>query len=179
MSDAQETSFGAYARHRGCSRQAVSRAWKAGRLRQSVVLVEGRPTIPDVAAADREWAENSDYTRQPQRIEERPDDAPSQEAAGPYAGAAAREKHWKAHLAELQYKQRAGELVDAVEASAGWAALCSEIRTRLLGVPSKVKQRRPECPRELLATIDDEIREALEALGTGASTDPPAPADGA
>jgi hypothetical protein len=169
MSDDPQTSFGAYARHRGCSRQAVSRAWKAGRLQRSVVLIDGRPTVTDFADADREWEENSDYTRQPQRLDAPSGDTPGEDdAAGPYAGAAAREKHWKAELAELQYKQRAGELVNAAEMTAAITAEYATVRTKLLGLPSKAKQRLPHLTLPDLATLDDIVREALEALALDA-----------
>jgi phage terminase Nu1 subunit (DNA packaging protein) len=162
MADAAgQASLGAYARHRGCSRQAVSHAWKAGRIQRSVVLVDGRPTIPDFAAADREWAANSDYTRQPERVDgEEPNE-------GEYAGAAAREKHWRAELAELQYKQRAGELVNAAEMAAAMTDAYTTVRTKLLGLPSKAKQRLPHLQLADLATLEEIVREALEELATG------------
>jgi hypothetical protein len=58
-------SLRAYAKHRaaaglpGCSPEAVSKAVKSGRLRASVVLVDGEPKIADPELADREWAERS------------------------------------------------------------------------------------------------------------------------
>ena len=58
-------SLRAYAKHRaaaglpGCSPEAVSKAVKSGRLRDSVVLVDGEPKIADPELADREWAERS------------------------------------------------------------------------------------------------------------------------
>lgn len=166
MSEDTKTSFGAYAKHRGCSRQAVSRAWKAGRLKASVSLVEGRPTIPEFAAADLEWATNSDYRRHPELLGNAGEDDGE---AGPYAGAAAREKHWRAELAELTYQQRAGELVNAREMAAEIANAYSTVRTKLLGVPSKAKQRLPHLTLADLATLDDIVRESLEAIANDTS----------
>lgn len=54
-----------YAKHRaaaglpGCSAEAVSKAVKSGRLRDSVVLIDGKPKIADPELADREWAQRS------------------------------------------------------------------------------------------------------------------------
>ncbi len=167
MTDDSNGSFGAYARHRGCSRQAVSRAWKAGRLQASVALIDGRPTIPDFDRADLEWAENSDYRRQPARIDgDSLEGDEGDDQAEPYAGAAAREKHWRAELAELQYKQRAGELVNAAEMATEMANTFSTVRSKLLGLPSKAKQALPHLTLEDLATLDDIVREALEAIAT-------------
>ncbi len=58
-------SLRAYAKRRasaglpGCSPEAVSKAVKTGRLRDSVVLVDGEPKIADPELADREWVERS------------------------------------------------------------------------------------------------------------------------
>jgi hypothetical protein len=70
MNATSSVSLGAYARHRGCRRQAVSQAIKSGRLRRAVARLEdGTPTIPDFAAADVEWAANTDYTKHPSWID--------------------------------------------------------------------------------------------------------------
>jgi hypothetical protein len=65
------SSLSAYAKHRGCSKQAVSRAIAAGRLIRSVTKVNGRPVVRDFAAADREWADNTDRSRLPIEVFER------------------------------------------------------------------------------------------------------------
>lgn len=147
----------------------MSRAWKAGRLPQSVVVVDGRPTVPDFAAADREWAENSDYARHPE-----PDGDVGTED-GPYAGAAARERHWKAELAELQYKKRAGELVEADAIAAEVTSAFATVRSALLGLPSKAKQRLPHLTLTDIATLDAIVREGLEALATEGESRIPSP----
>jgi hypothetical protein len=82
------------------------------------------------------------------------------------ATASAREKHWRAELAELNYKQRAGELVNAGEMTAQMADAYSTVRTKLLGVPSKAKQQLPHLTLTDLATLDAIVREALEGLAT-------------
>jgi hypothetical protein len=75
MSRAQAgSSLRAYASHRkqaglsGGSAAAVSKAVLRGRLKHSVVVVDGTPRIVDFAVADQEWAERSDYSRAPQRL---------------------------------------------------------------------------------------------------------------
>ena len=55
----QPLSLTAYAKRRGVSAVAVSKAVKRGRLRESVVTVDGQPKIADPELADREWAENT------------------------------------------------------------------------------------------------------------------------
>lgn len=55
----QPISLSEYARHRGCSLQAVGKAARSGRLRHSLVQTSRGLKVADLALADREWAENS------------------------------------------------------------------------------------------------------------------------
>lgn len=166
-------SLRAYAAHRkglglpGGSLQAVQRAISGDRLRDAVVVVGGVKKIADPEAADREWAANTDLSKAPAWLKELGENDGSDdgdEGASPLTTASAREKHWKAELAELTYKQRAGELVDADEMAAAMATDYSAVRTKLLGLPSKAKQRLPHLTLADLATIDEIVREALEGL---------------
>jgi phage terminase Nu1 subunit (DNA packaging protein) len=167
-------SLRAYAQHRkqlglpGGSLQSVQRAIERERI--SFVLVEGVKRIPDPDAADREWAANTDHSRAPGSVKDLVDGVEDGELEedgdqGPsLSKESAREKHWKAHLAELTYRQRAGELVDAAAVAAEYADFCTTVRTKLLGLPSRMKQAHPELSLEQLATLDDYVREALEEL---------------
>jgi hypothetical protein len=173
----------AYARHRGASHQAVLRAIARGRLSASLTTVDGVTKIADVALADREWAATTDLSKAPDAVKARaaaqapattdpiltiysPDAPVEGTDATNLATASAREKHWRAELAELNYKQRAGELVNAVEMAAAMADAFSTVRTKLLGVPSKAKQQLPHLMLADLAALDAIVREALEGLAT-------------
>jgi phage terminase Nu1 subunit (DNA packaging protein) len=166
-----------YAKRRGCTKMAVSTAIKSGRLVKSVVWLEnGRPAITDAMLADEEWRENTDLTRAHQTVRERAAQAPSArgsaegaDVASTMADAALREKHWRALKAELEYKQAAGELVPAAEVRGKLEETFHACRTRLLGVPSRVKQALPELTPGAVAKIDELIREALEDLAAGAA----------
>lgn len=61
----EPVSIADYARHRGCASSSVLKAIRSDRLNQSVVYVDGKPKIIDVAKADAEWRANSDYTKRP------------------------------------------------------------------------------------------------------------------
>jgi P27 family predicted phage terminase small subunit len=164
-------SLRAYARRRGVSVEAVSRAVERGRLVESVVRVGGVPKIADPDLADDEWAANTDLSRAPADVKARGEvdnggEAPA-DGEPTLATSSAREKHWKAQLAELQYKQRAGELVEAAAVTAAIAAEYLTVRTKLLGLPSKAKQQLPHLTLADLATLDAIVREALEALARG------------
>jgi phage terminase Nu1 subunit (DNA packaging protein) len=168
-------SLRAYAQHRkqlglpGGSLQAVQRAIDKDRI--SCVLDAGVKRIPDPDAADREWAANTDHTRSPGYVKDMADmtDEELEQLEGEEGGpslskASAIEKHWKAKSAELAYKERAGELVNAAEVATEYANFCTTVRTKLLGLPSRMKQAHPDLTLEQLATLDDYVREALEEL---------------
>jgi hypothetical protein len=53
---AEVISLGAYARHRNVSVEAVSKAVRKGKLSKSVRIVDGRPKLVSIEAADAEWA---------------------------------------------------------------------------------------------------------------------------
>lgn len=189
-------SLRAYARHRDISVVAVSRAVKAGRLRASVTHDHrGQPKIANVALADAEWTQNTDLSRAPGYVKARGDQAVQTSAqpsalpdalaggADPEAGpdletpdagvgeltlsqASAEEKRWKAKLAELQYKQRSGELVDAKEMADSVAHVFTVCRTKLLALPSKAKAAIPHLTHVEVATLDELVRQALEELAT-------------
>lgn len=164
-----------YARRRGVSAPAVLKAIETRRLVESVAFDEnGTPSIVDAEVADHEWDANTDLSRAPgyvkTRAAERNGDAPPDATAAPGAMslgvAAALEKEWKAKLAELDYMERTAALVDAGEIEAKLTEAITRCRTRLLGVPSKMKTAIPILTRAHLVIVDALIREALEELAT-------------
>lgn len=156
----------------------------------------GEWRIVNVELADQEFDANGDLTRAPAVIKEReaarhtggtppvppvppaPDsdneDEPSTDGdpgsvptgTMTLAEAAAQEKAWKARLAELQYREKTGELVDARAVEMKTVEVFTRCRTKLLGVPSKLKTRLPHLTPADLRAIDAELRAALEELAT-------------
>lgn len=161
MADSPLLSVSSYAKHRGDTRQAVEKAIKTGRLQKSLTRdAKGRSWInPELA--DQEWAQNTDYTDAPQRAPE------AVESDDSIAGASAREKHWRAKLAELKFKEAAGELVSAKEVERKWSDVLTTVKTRLLGIPTRAKQQCPELTVGTIAKLDDLIRETLQELSNG------------
>jgi hypothetical protein len=155
----------------GKSKMTVSRACKLGRLATCVIRDDkGRVLgISDPELAKREWAANSDYTDAPQRAPVAVAPAAVESVEAPeeehsLAGAAARSKHWDAQLKELKYHEAAGELVSAKEVENEVASVFAEVRTKLLGVPTRLRQDNPTMTVEQLAAVESVIREALQAL---------------
>lgn len=177
MAEQKPLSLRACAKILGVSPEAVSQAVKSGRLRACVVRDHrDQPKISDVEVAKREWAARTDLSRAPGYVRERAErraggierrpglegvDVPDELSLSEES---AREKHWKARIAELDFRERAGELVDATEMEAHIADAFTKVRTRLLGVPTRAKQQLPHLAAGDIAVLDRLLREALEAL---------------
>lgn len=151
----------AYAKHRGCSGMAVSHAIKSGRLRNSVVYVNGKPKIKDFDLADQEWAGNTDYT-------DAPEQAPDLD--GTIGAGAAAQKYWQAKLAEQKFKKEARELIPANEIEAEWTSILGSVKTKLLGVPSRAKQALPHLSLADISTLETLIREVLTDIAKDEQT---------
>jgi phage terminase Nu1 subunit (DNA packaging protein) len=153
-----------YARQRGCSKQAVSKAVKAGRL----TLIDGRI---DPEIADREWARNTDPDQQqrgaPEQFEvtqQRVQASAQQPSAGErdpgdpmLVEAKARTEKLRADLLEIEIREKRGELVDADQVRRVQFNLARSTRNALLALPARLAP--------LLAPIGDasEVERHLEA----------------
>ena len=81
-----------------------------------------------------------------------------------YEESRARTEHLKAELLELERKAKEKDLVPMSEVQTTWENIVATARTKLLGVPTKAKQRIPDLDTNAMAHLDDIIREALEEL---------------
>lgn len=154
MTTRKPMSIRAYARHRGVNHSAVRRAIQSGRLAACLAYPGGKPQIADPELADREW----EASRRPRA------DDPPQPPSEDYQAARARRESALATLAEMERDERAGRLIDADRARAEVIDVFTQVRTKLLGIPHRLKQRRPELDAAAVREVDDLIREALEAL---------------
>jgi hypothetical protein len=174
-------SLSAYAKRRGVSHVAVSKAIAAGRLTASVVRDErGAPKIGDPELADREWAANTrpridhptaevaDAPVHAPRTARAPAGAPRPDVPD-YNESRARRESALADMAEIEVAERRGELVPVDEARADVVSRFTVVRTRLLGVPSRVAQRLPHLAGEVVPVLDELLREALEELAVDGS----------
>lgn len=69
-----------------------------------------------------------------------------------------------AQLRELELEEAKKTLVSAAEVEAEWTDLLATVRTKLLAIPSRVRQQAPELPQTTITLIDSLIRESLEEL---------------
>lgn len=160
-----------YAERRGVSVMTVSRAAARGRLRKSVARnVNGKAIgISDPELADHEWEANASQPTKPlpgkvSAPKLTTAEEPTANTFMSIAEAKEVEGYWKAKEAERKYKEAIGELVPAAEVEREWADILSQVRTKLLGIPSQVKQAIPSLSVPDIALIEGMVRAALEDL---------------
>lgn len=117
-----------YARQKGVSPARISHLVSKGVIK----LVDGfvDPTAADAAIAAAAHPGYAKVLGRPTK-----DNTP-----GSYAEAATAEKHFKALLAELDLRERQGELVNAADMQHELARLFVNLKTRLRSIPSKSAQ---------------------------------------
>jgi phage terminase Nu1 subunit (DNA packaging protein) len=183
-------SFSDYAKHRGVSRVAVSKALKKGWLDAGLGTRDGKRFVEDFAAADRSWDAQSDKTRASIKEKARPDASaappavsvePAVEEQPPVLSpamsltdATKADKYWSAMRKKQEFEKASGELVNAAERDLAETTRIMFAKTKILGIPSKVRASLPHLTHADIARLDGMLREALEELGT-----PSPPANGA
>lgn len=77
----------------------------------------------------------------------------------------------QAEAAELKNATSRGELVLSAETERVWSEAMVALRSGLLSVPSRVRQKLPGLTAAEVAVIDAELRCTMAALGTGVSVE--------
>jgi len=113
---------------------------------------ESRPSIPTSTPPSTDLARTTEHI---------PD----------YEESRARTEHLKAELLELERKQKEKILVKAEEIEAKWVEIITLARTKILGIPTKAKQRIPDLDTDAITVLDDIVRETLEDLAGSTDED--------
>jgi hypothetical protein len=142
-------SLRAYAKARGCSLTAVQKAIATKRITK---LPDG--TI-DAERANREWSKNTfagqtvrESASTPERLPMHESPAPTGDPVTAYLRARAVKESFQARTAELDYKERAGKLIDAARASEYAATFSAIVKDGLMAMPDRMAP--------MLAAVDDE-----------------------
>lgn len=160
---------------------AVSNAIRDGRLSKSVGRDDyGNPKIEDPELADREWDLNTDAQKRANAaggvllpLASSAPTAPAAPAVTPAPAesdgetqftAAARLKKAQADMAELKRDEARGLLVPAADVQRKVSEKYRAAKTRLLALPSAVKQAIPRLTPAEVEQIDTLVREALTDL---------------
>ncbi|MEO9184075.1 MAG: hypothetical protein ABI467_11330 [Kofleriaceae bacterium] len=161
-------SLRAYARHRDCAVESVRGAISGGRLAESIVLVDGMPKITDVELADREWAAN---TRA--KVDTGPEvDVGYRENRARREAAAADRERSEADLSAIKLRRLAGTLVDVTDIEARLTTTFGNCRNKLLGIPTRCRQRDPGFTDAQIQLIEELVHESLEDLAGPAKGKP-------
>ena len=155
-----------YARHRGKSRQYISRLAQRGILvlragqvdvAASDAVLDDRPV--DVAPAGPAPARmvGGDPVRPPVG------DGVQQQTS--FAQARTVDQVYRARLRKLEFEAKEKKLIPAAEAEAGWSEAGIAIRDAVMGLAPRVSNRLPaEWRAELTAVLNDECRKILRLL---------------
>lgn len=167
-------SFRQYAKHRGVSPEAVSKAVESGRI--STVNQDGKRLI-DPARADEEWAANTQSTKRhvPTKAEKaegktKPDvqEEPGKPLGAPsYAQSRAIREAYAARLEKLEYEEKIGKLIsiDTVKVEAFKTA--RTVRDGVLGIPDRISNELAgygDDPAKIHERLTEELVIALEEL---------------
>lgn len=164
----------AYAKSKGVSTEAVSKAVRVGRLSKSVVFdAKNRPrVIPELA--DQEWVANTDSAQQrvpavpPPRPDPEPDQAPARDEpkTATFQQARTLREAYMARLAKLEFDEKSGLLVkaDAVKNEAFRTARI--VRDNLLNIPDRIAAELANETNQFKVhqRLTQEIRRALEDM---------------
>jgi hypothetical protein len=172
------------ARALGVTSEAVYAAIRTNRL--SVVRTGDGRELVNSATMREEWDRNTqkrvgrgpkppagttertpmrpDEPTPKERREQATDLARTTEDIPNYNESRARTEHLKAELLELERKQKEQILVKAEEVEAKWVEIITMARTKILGIPTKAKQRIPDLDTDAISLLDDIVRETLEDL---------------
>lgn len=161
-----------YAIHRGVSVNAVSKAVMQGRI--TCARAENGNGLIDPAIADREWVANSAHAKIASNMEATaapqisPPSSAEEAPKGPsYSRARAIRESFNARLAQLDYEEQIGKVVNAEEVRKKWIHIAGLVRSKVTGIPSKAKQRITDLKTEHYVELEAIVREALEDLAYG------------
>ena len=167
---------------RSCTRQNLEKLCRQGKLPQSCVSTSPVRLVAETLVA--EYLERID-SRQAGRerpgisqsiLDKAPESVPRasehlDEDLPPYTESQKRKAYEQANLLELERKQKEGLLLPADQVQKVWANSVAIAKTKLLAVPSRLRQRIPHLSLEEIAIADELIRESLEEIANGGGED--------
>ena len=160
---------------RRCSRQNLEKLCDRGALQGSRCIIQAKPLRVNGGLLVGEYlarvAPHQAEAQQPTAKREMPVTAappPRQTEEIPnYNISRARTEHEKANLLELDRKAKEALLLPADQVEKAWANAVAISRTKLLALPTRVRQRVPHLSLEEVALIEELVRETLEDLSSG------------
>jgi hypothetical protein len=143
------------------TKAAVSKALKNGRLDEAKVNREGKVFL-EKEKAFRIWEQTSDPS-QP-RARKTAIAVSDNEELPSFNESRAKREAMMARLAEIEVEEKEKVLVPSEDVKRSWVQLVTIAKTKVLGIPTKAKQRIPDLDKGAMALLDEIVRETLEDL---------------
>ncbi len=132
---------------------------KAKGVRRDLLLEEFESTIGTRESIDRQRRERRAITAPPA----------SEDTIPNYNEERARREREVRIMAQMDRRQREGELLERAEVERAWSQSVTIAKTALLGVPSRAKERIPHLTLDEIETLTELIRSALEEVANAAA----------
>jgi len=159
-------SFADLAKLKNVSRSAVSQKKRAGILDGAIVNVNGKDVLNKDEAL-RLWETNMvPHISKLTKVEGDNRKTTNTEEIPDFNTSRSKREAMMARLAEIDVEEREKVLVSAAAVKSSWAQIISLARTKVLGIPSKAKQRIPDLDTSAMTCLEDIVRESLEDLAS-------------
>ena len=159
-------SFADLAKMKGVSRSAVSQKKRAGILNGAIVNVNGKDVLNKDEAL-RLWETNMvPHFSKLTKVEGDNRNTTNTDEIPDFNTSRSKREAMMARLAEIDVEEREKVLVSAAAVKSSWAQIISLARTKVLGIPSKAKQRIPDLDTSAMTCLEDIVRESLEDLAS-------------
>ena len=159
-------SFADLAKMKGVSRSAVSQKKRAGILNGAIVNVNGKDVLNKDEAL-RLWETNMvPHFSKLTKVEGDNRKTTNTEEIPDFNTSRSKREAMMARLAEIDVEEREKVLVSAAAVKTSWAQIISLARTKVLGIPSKAKQRIHDLDTSAMTCLEDIVRESLEDLAS-------------
>ena len=159
-------SFADLAKLKSVSRSAVSQKKRAGILNGAIVNVNGKDVLNKDEAL-RLWETNMvPHVSNLKNVEGDNRKTTNTDEIPDFNTSRSKREAMMARLAEIDVEEREKVLVSAAEVKSSWAQIISLARTKVLGIPSKAKQRIPDLDTSAMTCLEDIVRESLEDLAS-------------
>ena len=159
-------SFADLAKMKGVSRSAVSQKKRAGILNGAIVNVNGKDVLNKDEAL-RLWETNMvPHFSKLTKVEGDNRKTTNTDEIPDFNTSRSKREAMMARLAEIDVEEREKVLVSAAAVKSSWAQIISLARTKVLGIPSKAKQRIPDLDTSAMTCLEDIVRESLEDLAS-------------
>ena len=166
-------SFADLAKLKGVSRSAVSQKKRAGILNGAIVNVNGKDLLNKDDAL-RLWETNmvphhSKLTKVTEKENGGVLVGKVEEEIPDFNTSRSKREAMMARLAEIDVEEREKVLVPSADVEASWVQLVTIAKTKVLGIPTRAKQRIPDLDKNAMSLLDEIVRETLEDLSAQAA----------